>query len=91
MFLFSTTKYACEYRNHLIFITPMRDICFFINAKRNASIQKEYAKKYRELFDEQSFVLDAKNNIENIVLILGESLTKNHMEIYGYSKATNPY
>lgn len=90
LFLLKTTKYACEYRNHLIFITPMRDLCFFNNARKESVLQKDYVKKYRELFANQKAVLNAKNNIENIVLVLGESLTRNHMEIYGYPKTTNP-
>lgn len=89
-FLLTTKEYSCEYRNHLIFMTPIRDLCFLNNAKRASILQKEYIKKYRELFDNQKFTLNAKNNVENIVLILGESLTKSHMEIYGYSRGTNP-
>ena len=50
-------------------------------------------KVYREIVKNlNSDVVIEKNNskIKNIVIIIGESTTRNHMEIYGYSLGTTP-
>lgn len=47
--------------------------------------------KYQENFLKNKNQLNAKNEIDNIVVILGESLSKNHMQLYGYVKPTTPF
>lgn len=89
-FLFSRGGYSCQYRNHLVFITPIRDLCFLNNAKLSSSSAKIFMKKYQEDFLKTKNKIDARNKVSNIVIILGESLSRNHMQIYGYNKPTTP-
>ena len=35
-------------------------------------------------------IINKKRNISNIVFIIGESITRNHMSLYGYNQNTNP-
>jgi len=42
-------------------------------------------------WQEKVFVHDANSSVQNIVLIIGESLTSKHMSLYGYEKETTPY
>lgn len=90
-FLFFRGGYSCQYRNHLAFITPIRDLCFLNNALHSSNSAKIFMQKYQENFSKNKNKLNAKNKIDNIVVILGESLSKNHMQLYGYAKPTTPF
>ena len=62
-----------------------------VNRKRK--IYQKRKKIYKELENKMnSNVTITKNdsNIEDIVFIIGESTTRNHMGLYNYSKNTNP-
>jgi len=44
-----------------------------------------------QAWERQEFNIENRpDEYENVVLIIGESLTKNHMSLYGYSTATTP-
>lgn len=56
------------------------------SAKENMMALKDYDKK----LNKEIKILENKNHIQDIVLILGESTSRNHMSIYGYEKSTSP-
>lgn len=88
--LYSKGEYSCRYRNGIAFMTPLRDLCSFNNARKSSSSAKALMQEYLKSFSSNESPLVAKNSIENIVLVLGESLSRNHMQIYGYKKSTTP-
>lgn len=84
--------YSCQYRNSLSFISPLRQACNLSLAVGEGQRAKHFLEESMRHFKENSkdLKLVAANDIQNIVLILGESLQRGHMQVYGYSKPTNP-
>lgn len=60
----------------------------YIAQKECRQIFKDY--KEIEAMKNNAKILSKERNIENIVFIIGESTTKNHMSLYGYKNDTNP-
>lgn len=89
-FLYFGGEYSCRYRSSIAFITPLRDLCSLNNARQSSNSAKDLMQEHLKSFSGNNTSLFAKNNIENIVLILGESLSRNHMQLYGYQKTTTP-
>ena len=79
-------------RASLDFIEPLKfalKSVFVLNAKEG--MKQEFAKQQEMMKSQKIKTSLTQNPIENIVLILGESAQRGHMQLYGYSKATNPY
>ncbi|ANV98030.1 hypothetical protein BBW65_04085 [Helicobacter enhydrae] len=81
---------GCQYKKSFSFLIPMRQICAFNLAFNDNKQTKDLLDKLKTDFQTQSTEFTRKNKIENIVLILGESTQKNHMQIYGYDLPTTP-
>lgn len=57
------------------------------NGINNIKIYKNIEKNMKSDIE----IKKVENKIKNIVLIIGESTTRNHMSLYGYEKETTPY
>lgn len=68
-----------------------RILCAFLYYKESAFVDyKALVNEYKNMYLSKEKI-SAKNNIKNIILILGESLNKNKMSLYGGGYLTNPY
>lgn len=94
----STNKYlvlACAFLNTALLIIPPPEkglINFpFITYKTYSHELLAVQKKHAEFTDkERTFNADKKEKGETYVVIVGESLNKHHMSLYGYDKETTP-
>lgn len=63
----------------------------FINSVRvSAKNIKEYKEVFSNIDKNNISIISDNSKIKNIVLILGESTTRNHMSLYNYPVDTNP-
>ena len=79
-------------RASLDFIEPLKFVLksvFVLDTKEG--MKQEFAKIQKAMKKQKTKTTIVQNPIENIVIILGESAQRGHMQLYGYSKATNPY
>lgn len=84
-----TDMSKCQYRNEMVSILPIRFTCetYRVFSKKREGINLF---GYTKLF--KSAHLDTNGDeIKKIVLILGESTQRNHMELYGYKKNTSSF
>lgn len=58
-------------------------------AIRETQIEKEQYEEMNKIKRDIQ-IINKKRNISNIVFIIGESITRNHMSLYGYNQETNP-
>lgn len=88
---FFTTGHPYHTHQNLSYIEPVR---IGINTRYTLETKEQTKKEFELQFASLNQSLKATlgaNPIENIVLLLGESAQRGHMQLYGYSKPTNPY
>lgn len=75
-------------------LTSDLDIFNIARFYKSARISYQNIKEYNEIFsklDKNNINIISNNSeIKNIILVIGESTTRNHMSLYGYSLKTNP-
>lgn len=62
----------------------------YSSTKLSVQSIKNYQNITSNLNKNQVKILQNNSQIENIVFVIGESTTRNHMSLYGYEKETNP-
>lgn len=87
IFLLISISQLLIYKPILRMIPISRLIDSSINSYGNVKIYKEVAGKIRENVN----IIHNESHIKNIVLVIGESTTRNHMNLYGYSKNNTPF
>ena len=89
-FSFTYGEYRVHAQNIISYriITPLQRLVYSYHF-----VQKDF-QAYQELKSavgrKEPVLLADSSKIENIILVIGESLGRNHMELYGYKQPTNP-
>lgn len=79
-------------RHSVAFVYPLWQYCALLYSMNQMKKASEYFKNYKsQMYKKiERISLKKSNGIEKIVVVLGESSQRGHMQIYGYSRATNP-
>lgn len=88
---FFTSGHPYHTHQNLSYIEPVR---IGINMRYTFETKEESKKEFELQFSSLNQTLKAtlrENPIKNIVVLLGESAQRGHMQLYGYSQPTNPY
>ena len=86
-FLFQSnfnTSYTNDYRVTIPIVRTLKSV-------NNAILVRDGYKKFISESKGKSSILANNSKIKNIVLVLGESASRNHLGIYGYRLNTTPY
>jgi len=80
--------FAIIYRNPFLYIAPLNYVYKYIEASSWTDIPKQRLEYLRTVdLNKSNDLMD----YDKIVIIIGESASKNHMSLYGYDKKTTPF
>lgn len=89
--LFLTNGHPFYTHQNLAYFEPLRMAMNFAYVIQTKEKSKEEFQKYTTSLNHTLEARLQKDHIQNIVLLLGESAQRGHMQLYGYSRPTSPH